>query len=105
MGFYATGVSMILNLMGDVNQAIDAGKVEDYDTRTAMWRAHIALSFIKSNGLSSDMWDEYGSRIEEKHRAAEAEMKRLISDDEAFQAAYAEALALIPTEEESVNYE
>ncbi len=104
-GFYASGVRMMFNLMEHVNRAIDEGKTEDFSTRTAVWRAHIALSLIKSDGLSSDMWDEYGSRLSEGHRAAEAEMKRLITDDDAFQAACDEAMTQLPTKEEEDLYE
>jgi hypothetical protein len=104
---YATGVHSIFCELERINEAINAGLAADFDVNSAMRRLHFDISALMKDRSVSEwgMRDRYGGGYTEERKAAEAEMKRLIADDEAFRAAYDEALALIPTKEEGDLYE
>ncbi|MEK3899998.1 hypothetical protein [Paenibacillus sp. FSL R7-0179] len=103
---YATGVHSVFCELERINEAINDGLMADFDVNSAMRRLHFEISTLMSerSGNEWGMFDKYGGYSDER-RTAEAERKRLIADDEAFQAAYDEALTLIPTEEETMIYE
>lgn len=103
---YATGVHSVFCELERINEAIDGGLTAEFDVNSAMRRLHFEISTLMSerSGNEWGMYDKYGGYSDER-RAAEAERKRLITDDEAFQAAYDAALTLIPTEEETMIYE
>ncbi|WP_342437815.1 hypothetical protein NSS79_34080 [Paenibacillus sp. FSL L8-0436] len=103
---YSTGVHSIFCELERINEAIDEGRTVDFDVNSAMRRLHFDISALMSerSGNEWGMYDKYGGYSDER-RAAEAERKRLIAGDEAFRAAYDEALTLIPTEEETMIYE
>lgn len=105
-GLYAAGVAMVFREIERINSAIDDGQTGELDVNGVMRRLHLAISRFLSNEyrVGWDMKDVYGGYTEEL-RAAWAEEKRLISDPDAFQAAYDEALAQLPKKEEDDLYE
>lgn len=92
--FFATGIFIVFQEIERINSAIDEGNVEELDINGILRRLHLALSTFLSKDyvVGWDMYDAYGGYTEEL-RAAEAEMKRLISDESAFQTAYDESIA------------
>ncbi|AKG35639.1 hypothetical protein [Paenibacillus durus] len=105
--FYASGVHSVFCELERINAAIDEGQTADFDVNSAMRRLHFDISALMEDRSISQwgMYDKYGGSYTEERKAAEAEMKRLIADDEAFQAAYSEALTQLPTKEEDDLYE
>ncbi|MEK4061677.1 MULTISPECIES: hypothetical protein [unclassified Paenibacillus] len=103
--FYGTAVNGIFQQLDKISAAVESGEAAEVDTNRMMRTFHLLLeTFMKADGNSWDMFTAYGGYSDER-RAAEAELKRLIADDEAFQTAYDEALAQLPTKEEDDLYE
>ncbi|GAB6927110.1 hypothetical protein JCM10914A_10930 [Paenibacillus sp. JCM 10914] len=104
--FYATGIRLVLSEINTINKAIEEDQTDYFDFNRAMRILHFALSTFLDNDykIGWDMFDAYGGYTEGL-RAAEAEMKRLIADDEAFQAAIHDAMAQLPMKEEDGSYE
>lgn len=102
---YGSAVNSIFNQLDKINAAIKSGEADEIDTNRMMRLFHMWLeTFMKADGNGWDMHEAYGPYTDER-RAAEAELKRLIADDGAFQTAYAEVLAQLPTKEETMIYE
>ncbi|OMD44299.1 hypothetical protein [Paenibacillus odorifer] len=99
---HSWGVHGAFSIIERMNSAIDNGQEADFDTNDAMRRIHYAIGYMtKDSGLDNDKYHYYKESGAYPHE----EKERLLSDPAALQAAIDEAMTLIPTEEETMNYE
>lgn len=99
---HSLGARWAFQVIRSVNEAIDAGTTDMLDVNKAMRDMHFCIGFMtKNDGLG---FDEYESSKDIGISPRE-EAKRLLSDPVALQTAIDEALTLIPTKEETIDYE